>query len=140
MKVSPYLVFNGTCIEAIELYEKAFNTNADFCKYKDAPPNDDLTLQTGLQTGCEEFIMHATLPIGSERIYLCDTTPDSPAAFSNGVAVCVELDTVEEMKSVFEVLSEGAKIFYDLGETFWSKYYAEFEDKFGIKWSIMIEE
>ena len=32
MKTSPYLVFNGNCIEAIALYEKAFKTKANYDK------------------------------------------------------------------------------------------------------------
>ena len=38
MKTSPYLVFNGNCMKAIKLYEKAFKTKANYCQYKDTPP------------------------------------------------------------------------------------------------------
>ena len=136
MKVSPYLVFNGNCIDAIELYEKAFNTKADYCKYKDTPPSEDYPIQPGT----EELVMHGTLPIGSETIYLCDTTPDMPAAFGNGSFACVELDSADAVKSAFEVLKDGGRVFCAAQETFWSKCYAELEDRFGLKWSIMIEE
>ena len=136
MKVSPYLIFNGNCIEAISLYEKAFNAAADYCRYKDAPPSDDFPVSP--ETG--ELVMHCTLPIGSGTIYLCDTVPDQPTAFGNGAFACVELDNAEEVKSAFAVLKEGGKVFCKAQETFWNKCYAELEDKFGLKWSIMIEE
>ena len=29
MKLNPYLCFNGSCADAIALYEKAFNVKAD---------------------------------------------------------------------------------------------------------------
>ena len=136
MKTSPYLIFNGNCLEAIKLYEKAFNTKANYFKYKDAPPSTEYPIQPGT----EEYVMHAVLPIGSETLYLADTTPDHPAVFGNGSFACVELDNAEDVKSAFEILKEGGKVFCPAQETFWNKCYAEFEDKFGLKWTIMIEE
>jgi len=80
MKASPYLVFNGNCVEAIKLYEKAFKTKATYCQYKDIPPNEHYPLPPGT----EEYIMHGVLPIGNEAIYLADSTPDLPTTFANG--------------------------------------------------------
>jgi PhnB protein len=90
MKISPYLIFNGNCAEAIKLYEKAFGAKADFCQYKDAPPSDDYPVGPGT----EEFVMHGILPIGNSTIYLADTTPEQPVAFGNGSFACVELDSI----------------------------------------------
>jgi len=39
---------------------------------------------------------------------------------------------------IFSGNCEDAIRFYE--KTFWNKCYAELEDKFGLKWSIMIEE
>ena len=136
MKTSPYLVFNGNCMEAIGLYEKAFNAKANYCQYKDAPPSEDFPILPGT----ENFVMHCTLPLGGETIYLCDTTPDQPTTFGSGSFPCVELDSVEAVKSAFEVLKEGGKVCCAAQETFWSKCYAELEDRFGLKWTIMLEE
>ena len=136
MKVSPYLIFNGNCMEAITLYEKAFKTKAKYSRYKDAPPNDEYPIMPGT----EDFIMHSVLPIGIETIYLADSPPNLPCSFGNGSFACIELDTAEDVKSAYEVLKEGGKVFCEAQETFWSKCYAELEDKFGLKWSIMIEE
>jgi len=136
MKVSPYLIFNGNCVEAIKLYEKAFNTKANYCQYKDTPPSEKYSVQSGT----EEFVMHAVLPIGNSTIYLCDTTPDNRAAFGNGSFACVELDNAEHVKAAFDILKEGGKVFCEAQETFWNKCYAELEDRFGLKWTIMIEE
>jgi len=137
MKTSPYLIFNGNGMEAIGLYEKAFKTKAvGVCQYKDAPPTPDFPVLP--ETA--ELVMHSILPIGAETIYLCDTTPDMPTAFGNGSFPCVELDSAEDVKSAFEVLKEGGKVFCAAQETFWSKCYAELEDKFGLKWTIMVDE
>lgn len=136
MKASPYFIFNGNCMEALKLYERAFGTKASYCQYKDTPPSEEYPIQPGT----EALVMHGILPIGNETIYLCDTTPDKPAAFGGGAFACVELDDAESVKAAFEVLKEGGKVFCEAQETFWNKCYAELEDKFGLKWSIMIEE
>ena len=136
MKVSPYLLFNGNCMEAIALYEKAFCTKVKYCQYKDTPPSEEYPVQKGT----EELVMHGILPIGKETIYLSDTLPESPCVFGNGSLVCVELTSMQDVKSAFEVLKEGGKVFCEAQETFWSKCYAELEDKFGLKWTIMLEE
>ena len=136
MNASPYLIFNGNCEDAIRFYEKAFSTKANYCKYKDAPPNEHYPITPGT----EEFVMHGILPIGNSTIYLADTTPDQPATFGNGSFACVELDNADAVKAAFEVLKEGGNVFCEAQETFWNKCYAELEDKFGLKWSIMIEE
>jgi len=136
MKATPYLIFNGKCMEAIKLYEKAFNTKANYCQYKNTPPNENYPVQTGT----EELIMHAVLPIGNSTIYLCDTTPNRPTTFGNGSFACVELDSENDVKTAFEVLKADGKVFCEAQETFWNKCYAELEDKFGLKWTIMIEE
>ncbi|MDR0318814.1 MAG: VOC family protein [Nitrososphaerota archaeon] len=136
MKASPYLIFNGNCVEAIKLYEKAFNTKANYCQYKDTPPSKDYPIQSGT----ENLIMHCILPIGNSTIYLCDTTPDRPTVFGNGAFACVELQTAENVRLAFEILKEDGKVFCEAQETFWNKCYAELEDKFGLKWTIMIEE
>ena len=136
MKVSPYLIFNGNCVEAIALYEKAFNTKASYCQYKDTPPSEEYPVRPGT----EELVMHGTLPVGTGTIYLADTTPDQPVTFSHCVVICVELDTAEDVRAAFDVLKEGGKVLCAVQETFWSKCYAELEDRFGLKWGIMVEE
>lgn len=122
-------------MEAIKLYEKAFNAKANCFQYKDTPPSEEYPIKPGT----EEFVMHGILPVGSSAIYLADTTPDRPVTFAGGSFPCVELDSAEEVRAAFEILKEGGKVLFEAQETFWNKCYAELEDRFGIKWSIMIE-
>ena len=128
MKVSPYLQFNGNCSEAIALYEKAFGTQAHVLRYKDAPPSE------GYQppAGTEDFVMHAHMPIGSDAILLCDVPAEMPCTFGNGIAVMVELDSLDAVKSAFEALSEGGVVGMELQDTFWSPCFGSLSDKFGV--------
>jgi uncharacterized glyoxalase superfamily protein PhnB len=46
----------------------------------------------------------------------------------------------EFVKAACEIFKEGGKVFYGAQETFLNKCYAEVEDKFGLKWAIIIDE
>ena len=134
MKASPYLIFNGNCKDAINIYEKAFKSKAVISHYKDAPPSEEKIPQE-----FADFVMHATMPLGKSLLYLCDTTPDQKTTFGNGASICAEFDSIEEIKSAFAILKKGGEVSCAPGETFWNKYYAELKDQFGIKWSLMLE-
>ena len=134
MKISPYLMFSGNCTEAIKFYEGAFGVKAEFCHYKDAPPAE------GYQPppGTEDFIMHGTLSICNDTIYLADTTPDHQTSFGNGVSICVEFDDADGVRAAFEGLKEGAKVLMEPQECFWSKCFCQLEAKFGVSWTIQV--
>jgi PhnB protein len=135
MKVSPYLHFNGNCAEAIALYEKAFKAEAEILRYSDAPPSEGYDPPPGT----ENFVMHACLSMGENKICLCDLTPDMPSSFSNGIAVFVNLDSADAVKASFFLLKEGGSVGMEPMETFWSKCFCSFEDKFGVNWMLSFE-
>ena len=136
MKITPYMYFNGNCAEAIALYEKAFNVKAQIMRYKDAPPSE------GYQppAGTENLVMHACLTNREDyTVYLCDVPPSEPHNFGDGMYISIELDSMDKVKSAFDVLKESGKVTMELQETFWNKYFGSLEDKFGVNWMISIE-
>ena len=138
MKITPYLNFNGNCAEAIGLYEKAFGVKANVMKYKDAPPTAE---EYQLSADTENLVMHACLTNNKDyTVFLADMPPTMPTTFGNGMAISIELDSKEKVKSAFETLKEGGKVTMELQETFWSKYFGSVEDKFGVNWLLSIAE
>lgn len=137
MKITPYLNFNGNCAEAIKLYEKAFGFKAQVMRYKDAPASEGYQLTEGT----ENFVMHACLTNREDyTIFLADMPPNMPSSFGDGMSVLMELDSIDSIKSAFDVLKEGGKVTMELQETFWSKYFGSLEDKFGVNWMLTIAE
>ena len=134
MKVSPYLSFNGNCEEAIKFYEKAFNTKATYCQYKDTPPTEKYQPPPGT----ENFVMHGSLNVGNGTIMFADSTPDRRMNFGNAITICVELANIESIKETFEALKQGGQVSMDPQETFWSKCFCSLEDKFGVNWMITL--
>lgn len=137
MKIKPYLMFNGNCAEAIDLYERAFGFKARVMRYSDAPPSE------GYQPapGTENFVMHACLTDRNDyTVFLADMPPDNPSTFGNGMSVSMELDSEDAVKSAFDILKEGGKVTMELQQTFWSKCYGSLEDRFGVNWMLSIAE
>jgi PhnB protein len=137
MKIAPYLAFNGDCAEAIALYEKAFGVTADEpARYKDAPPAEGY--EAPESTG--DFIMHAQLTLGGDAIYLCDTTPDNPCNFSNGLSVHVSFGSEDALKAAFDVLKQGGEAGMEPERTFWAQCFGTVTDKFGVSWMLSFEQ
>lgn len=137
MKITPYLNFNGNCVDAIALYEKAFGVKAKVMKYSDAPPSEDYQAIPGT----DNFVMHACLTNRSDyTVFMADMPPSMPTTFGNGMSISIELDDEDSVKSAFNTLKEGGKVTMELQKTFWSKFFGSVEDKFGVNWLLSVKE
>jgi PhnB protein len=136
MKITPYLNFNGNCVEAIEFYEKAFGVKAKIMRYSDVPPTEGYTVPPET----ENFVMHACLTNRNDyTVFLADVTPNMPTTFGNGMSISIELDNADIVKSTFDKLKEGGTVTMELQKTFWSEFFGSLVDKFGVSWMIMVK-
>lgn len=121
----PHLHFNGNCMEAINLYEKAFNTKVD------AESIDYMS--------DGEKIAHATMNIHGTKIFLNDALKFLNDTFgvSCGVHLTITFNAVDELLACYEILKQGDNLtpFY---ETPYSKLVGNFVDKFGVLWGFMV--
>lgn len=141
--IDPYLFFDGDCAEAVRLYQRVLGAEIEtLMPYKDAP-GDASDQHEGCASGdgtppseeWSERIMHASLLLDGQRLMASDCPPgmyEKPA----GVAIAVNLPTVEEVERVFGELSEGGQVTMPLGETFWSPRFGMLTDRFGIAWMV----
>jgi PhnB protein len=139
VKISPYLYFNGNCAEAIAFYEKAFGEKAEIVRYKDTPPSENYKPPAGT----EDYVMHASITLknstgGDAVIMLCDMPEDSKCSFGDGLSIMLTFDSIDQLKSSFNVLKEGGDVGMELQETFWSKCFGSLEDKFGVNWMLSV--
>jgi len=131
------LAFNGNCMEAIVLYEKAFGVKVEgILRYKDVPPEDGI--QYSEETG--NFVMHTWLKIGNDaigEIGMHDRMPDNQSTYGDGVSISVGLGSTDAVKLAFNTLKEGGVIGIAPATNFFSECYCEVKDKFGINWIMM---
>ena len=126
--LTPYLLFDGSCSDAMHFYQSVFGGELTLTKVKDSPAKDrmapsqqDKTVNAHLRSG--------PLEISASDWLALDQTP------VRGSTVCLFLSgcTAEELKRLFEGLSGGAQITNPLTKQFFGLYGA-LNDRFGVRW------
>jgi PhnB protein len=128
MRLTPYLLFDGNCYQAMEFYRSCLGGDLTAMKVKDSPAKDqmpafqlDKTLNARLKSGDIEISASDWLSLDQTRV--------------QGNTVCLYLSggTPQDLKTLFEKLSEGADVTDPLKEQFYGVYGA-LNDKFGVRW------
>lgn len=136
MHIVPTLNFSGACREAIETYAKAFDGRIScLISYRDA---DDPAYAPLLREDQKDYVYHAELMLGGQRIILCDHVDiELTTCYTNFLTVM--MDTKEEVQRAYEVMKDGSKTIYPMEATPYSSCRVVFVDRFGIRWGIMTE-
>jgi len=135
MNIRPYLTYQGTCGEAIELYKKAFKTDVlQLMRFSDIPSNP----QHPIPEGFKDKIVQATMKFGDDFIRLSDCPGKLNAPESGRISLAIETN-VDEIKYAFAVLAEEGRIAIPLAETFYSPCAGVVFDKFGVMWNFIAQ-
>jgi len=108
-------------IEAVELYQQAFNATLK-SNYK----NDDGTF------------LHAELDVCGHTIALSES--DDEKVPGNTMQFCFHFEEGQDdaVKKAYEVLKEGSQVNHACGPCFYSSCMADFIDKFGVHWCLFV--
>ncbi|HEX4851923.1 MAG TPA: SRPBCC domain-containing protein, partial [Puia sp.] len=137
--VSTYLNFPGNTEEAFRFYQSIFKTKFagnGIQRFGDLPPDNN---HPPIADAVKKMVLHVELPITGNHI-LMGTDAPKELGFNlvqgNNMHICIEPETREEAKRIFDELSDGGEITMPLKDMFWGAYFGEFKDKFGINWMI----
>ena len=126
--LTPYLLFDGKCQQAMEFYKSCFGVELTATKVKDSPAKD---LMPAVE---QEKIVNARLINSKLEISASDwLRPAQTPIRGNTICLYLSGGTLEELKALFERLSEGAEVTDPLKEQFFGTYGA-LNDKFGVRW------
>jgi PhnB protein len=132
--LTPYLLFDGKCRQAMEFYKSCFGGELTATKVKDSPARD---LMPAVQ---QEKIVNARLRSSNLEISASDwLRPDRTPIRGNTVCLYLSGGAIEELKALFERLSEGAEVTDPLKEQFFGTYGA-LNDKFGVRWMFQTDK
>jgi PhnB protein len=133
-KLTPYLLFDGCCREAMEFYRACFGGELTSMKVKDSPA------KANMADFQQERILNAHLKSGRIEISGSDwLARDVKPAAGNTVSVYLDGGSPAELRWAFERLSEGGEIRHPLQEMFFGMYGA-LTDRFGVRWMFHTSE
>jgi PhnB protein len=132
--LTPYLLFDGKCQQAMEFYKSCFGGELTATKVKNSPAKDFMPAVH------QEKIVNARLRNGKLEISASDwLRPDRTPIRGNTVCLYLSGGTFEELKTLFERLSEGAEVTDPLKEQFFGTYGA-LNDKFSVRWMFQTDK
>ncbi|KNZ40406.1 VOC family protein [Acetobacterium bakii] len=133
MKIEPYINFSGNCREAVAYYAEVFGTEkAKIMTYGEMPPDPNYPMTDEVK----DLVANTELVIKDNVIMFSDTAPGMPFTQGNNITILIISDDMDEIKTIYNKLKEGGSVEMELQETFWTKAYGSFTDKFGIGWQV----
>jgi PhnB protein len=126
--IQGYLTFNGSCKSAMEFYCSCLGGELEIQKVGESP------LAEKLPDSMKELVLHATLTNGSMQLMGSDMVPESGLLNGNNVSLILNCSSEEELKSVYDKLSDGGIKDHPLEISFFGSLFGDLTDKFGNHW------
>jgi PhnB protein len=128
-QATPYLTFNGNAREALDYYKELFEGEilqiqtfgeADF----PTPPEAD------------NLVMHGQFKKDALFLMVSDAFLGQSVEVGNHISLALELESEEEIQTIYTKLSEKGSVLMELQDTFWGAKFAKVKDCFGIIWDL----
>jgi PhnB protein len=128
MNVTPYLIFNGDCEDALNFYATCLDGEIKDLRRFEGSPAEGMAED-------KRLIMHAVFVAKGVMIMASDSGKNAPTETDGGkVHLSLNFDAAENIKQAFNALSEDARVTMPLQDTFWGATFGMLTDKFGINW------
>jgi PhnB protein len=132
--LTPYLLLDGNCKQAMEFYKSVFGGQLTLTKVGESAMKDYMP------PAMHDKVVNARLISGAVDISASDwLRPDQKPIQGNTVCLYLSGGTHNELKLLFDKLSEGAEVTDPLKEEFFGTYGA-LNDKFGIRWMFQADK
>jgi PhnB protein len=128
--LTPFLLFDGNCAEAMTFYQSCFGGELTLTKIADMPMKDQMPL------ALHQKIAHARLKKDNIEFTATDWMhPVRKPRQGNTVCMYINGGTFEDLKQIFDKLSAGAdqSLLDDLRDMPFGSY-GHLADQFGVHW------
>jgi PhnB protein len=133
--VTPYLVFNGDCKDAMDFYQSIFPCEAPkIMNYGDYMPEGSKTPPELLRT----WIMHGEMVICGTNLWFADEA--APFTKGDSIRLSATVPAGKDAETIFNKLCVDGTVILPPTETFYSVFHAAVTDKFGVMWNVVAEE
>lgn len=130
MNVTPFLLFDGSCDEAMRFYQQCLGGDLAISIVRDTPMRDALPYEQ------HNKVAQALLRNGAIELVAADWMhPTRIPTIGNTVALYLKSDSYLDLRAVFDQLANGAppELFDDLRPMPFGTY-GHLADKFGVHW------
>jgi len=131
--IQPYLHFDGNCKEAMQFYQSLYGGLLEIMPISESPAKDYFPQEL------HDEVLHACLQNGDFTIMASDMCGQGDLNQGNSVQLNLNCENLEEIKELYQKLSEGGQILSELKEEFWGAMFAMLIDKFGVRWMLSLD-
>ncbi len=128
-KMNLYVNFNGQCREAMTFYQAALGGELQFQTAGQSP------MASQVPAEFTDHVIHAQLDTPDWTLMASDAL-GHPLTHGNDMSIMINCDSEEQITSIYKALSVGGEIVSELKKEFWGALYANFVDKFGVRWML----
>ena len=132
IKLNTYLNYKGNCREAFEFYEKHLGGKITMIS-----TFGDMWDKEMIHPGWDDKILHARIEIGNGILMGADIPAAEPM---RSAYMTLSSSEDSEIERIYNLLSDGGKIFIKMQKTFFASRFGMLRDKFGTNWMLLCEE
>lgn len=133
MELSPYLMFNGNCEEALKFYEQTLGAKIEGVSKHAGTPSEE-----HVPPDWRDKVLHAKFTVGNNVVMASDAPPGHYAP-PQGMSMALGLNDAAKGKEIFEKLAENGTVQLPFQQTFWASGFGMCVDRFGIPWMVNCE-
>lgn len=133
--LAPYLALQGKTREALGFYKEIFGGEITLMTFADSPMADQIPEDQ------KQNIVHGQLRV-NDALVIMGSDMGGPVGITagNNVQLCLACESADEIKRLFEGLSQDAQVNVALKTEFWGGSFAQLTDKYGFSWMLEYSE
>lgn len=131
--VTPYIVFEKQCEEAMQYYEQIFSgQEKKILRYNEYIP-------AGVEEDVSNYVLHGEMELFGTPFTFADEV-SRPVVIGDNICLTINPSDVKTARKMFDSLKEDGEIFLPPTETFYSPLHATVKDRYGIVWNIIVNQ
>lgn len=132
-RLNPYIRFDGTAREALDLYAETFGGSPEIMTFGEAGQADSPDAGK---------IMHGTLDTAAGYTIMASDAPSGMPAQTPGGSIAVSLsgDDADALRGYWNKLTVGGTVDMPLEKQFWGDEFGMCTDRFGVQWMVNISQ
>jgi predicted 3-demethylubiquinone-9 3-methyltransferase (glyoxalase superfamily) len=124
--VTPFLMFQGQCEEAMQSYISLFSDGRIL----------ELMRRPAVGGQAVGTIALARFTVGGQTIFCNDSDVQHAFTFTPSSSLFVDFESEEDLVRVLEALSAGGELLMELDNYGFSQKFAWLNDRFGVSWQL----